>query len=249
MSRLQITTFAQRPQWIERVYQCRDTWPRFMGHDPVANALFWQVVPAFPQLCVAVTDQDRLVARGRAIPFALHAVARGGVLPPGGWDRVLTWGMDDRLDGVPADTVSALEVAIDPDYLGSGLSARVLAAMRQAAAEAGYAELVAPVRPNRKHLEPDLPCEEYVRRTRPDGLPKDPWLRVHVRAGASIEALAPVSMAIPGSLEQWRSWTGLPFDADGPVYVPHALVPVQCHLTHGYAVYVEPNIWVRHRLR
>lgn len=26
-----------------------------------------------------------------------------------------------------------------------------------------------------------------------------------------------------------------------------ALVPVQCSVRHGYAVYVEPNVWVRHR--
>lgn len=46
---------------------------------------------------------------------------------------------------------------------------------------------------------------------------------------------------------QWRAWTGLPFDAAGPVHVPGALAPVRCEPEQGYAVHVEPNVWVRHR--
>jgi hypothetical protein len=49
-------------------------------------------------------------------------------------------------------------------------------------------------------------------------------------------------------VERWREWTGLPFDKDGPVEVEGALVPVRCEASSGYAVYVEPNVWVRHRL-
>lgn len=248
VARLEVTTFAQRPELVPRVYDFRDTWPEFMSHDPTANALFWQVVKAFPQLCIAVTADDVLVARGRAIPVALNAPGRGGVLPATGWDRVMTWGMDDRLDGAVTDTVSALEIAIDAAYLGIGLSARILGAMRDAAVRAGYTELVAPVRPNEKHRYPLESCQEYLQRVRPDGLPQDPWLRTHVRAGGVVDSVAPASMVIPGSLEQWRRWTGLPFETDGPTLVPQALVPVHVDLRHGHAVYVEPNVWVRHRL-
>lgn len=63
-----------------------------------------------------------------------------------------------------------------------------------------------------------------------------------------IDSVAPLSMTITGSLAQWREWTGLPFDATGPVRVPGALAPVRCELEQGYAVYVEPNVWVRHAL-
>jgi hypothetical protein len=30
--------------------------------------------------------------------------------------------------------------------------------------------------------------------------------------------------------------------------VPGALVPVQCSVEHDYAVYVEPGVWVHHKL-
>nr|WP_329191543.1 hypothetical protein [Streptomyces sp. NBC_01435] len=73
-----------------------------------------------------------------------------------------------------------------------------------------------------------------------------PWVRVHVRAGGTIEKVTPASMTVSGSLAQWRQWTGLPFDRDGYVDVPGALAPVHCDTVHDHAVYVEPNVWIRH---
>jgi hypothetical protein len=84
--------------------------------------------------------------------------------------------------------------------------------------------------------------------TRPDGLPVDPWMRVHVRAGGQIVGVATRSMTIAGTLAEWRAWTGLPFDESGPVIVPEALVPVHCDVAADHAVYVEPNVWIRHPL-
>jgi hypothetical protein len=53
-------------------------------------------------------------------------------------------------------------------------------------------------------------------------------------------------MAVPGTIADWRRWTGLEFAASGPVAVPGALVPVHVSLEQDHAVYVEPNVWVRH---
>jgi hypothetical protein len=60
--------------------------------------------------------------------------------------------------------------------------------------------------------------------------------------------VAPYSTVIPGTLAQWREWTGLSFDRSGETVVPGALVPVVASLEHDYAVYVEPNVWMRHAL-
>lgn len=65
---------------------------------------------------------------------------------------------------------------------------------------------------------------------------------------ATLDSVAPASMTVSGSLEEWRGWTGLPFDTAGDVEVPGALVPVRCEPQRGYAVYVEPNVWLRHAL-
>jgi hypothetical protein len=125
----------------------------------------------------------------------------------------------------------------------------MLDAARRNTARLGYAALVAPVRPTRKHEHPDVAMREYLAWTRPDGLPADPWLRVHVRAGGRIIGVAPHSMTITATLGRWRHWTGLPFDATGPVRVPGGLVAVHCDVARDIATYIEPNVWVRHDLQ
>jgi GNAT superfamily N-acetyltransferase len=239
----------ERPDLIDRVYEVDSTWPDFMTRDPVANALYWQVAETFPNLCaVATDDTDTVIATGRALAFALDLPNRGE-LPDGGLDRATIWAFNDRLAGRTPDIASAVEIAIGRDYQGTGLSHRMLAALREATRVAGLTRLVAPVRPNAKHEYPHLPMAEYITMVRADGLPVDPWLRVHVRAGGRILRVAPASMVMPGSLAEWRAWTGLPFDQTGDVIVPKALAPVRCDVEHDHAVYVEPNVWVEHDLR
>lgn len=242
------STLAERPELIGRVWDMPDTWVEFMDHDAIAEACFGSVVRNYRELGVVATDaDDTIVADGTAMAFCTDCDGRRA-LPDKGWDQALTWAQRDLVHGNKPDTACALEVSIHPDWLFRGLSQVVFGAIRDAARAAGFATLVAPVRPTAKHTEPDADMDEYVRRTRPDGLPVDPWLRVHVRLGGKIERVAPASQTITGSLTQWREWTGLAFDAPGPVRVPGALVPVYCIPEQDVAVYVEPNVWIRHDL-
>ncbi|GAB2873190.1 hypothetical protein GCM10027074_46120 [Streptomyces deserti] len=107
------------------------------------------------------------------MPFALSSEGRGE-LPDRGWDEILVWAFADLRREVRPDTVSAISVSVAPHAQGRGLSALMLSAMRDNARALGFREVVAPVRPNAKHLEPQTPIEEYARRVRPDGLPHDP---------------------------------------------------------------------------
>ena len=66
--------------------------------------------------------------------------------------------------------------------------------------------------------------------------------------GARIVKVAPCSMVIAGTLAEWRDWTGLRFAESGPAIVPDALSPVHVSLEQDHAVYVEPNIWLHHRV-
>jgi GNAT superfamily N-acetyltransferase len=242
-----ITTLAERPELTDRVWDMEHSWPEYSAYDQAGWLLCPRVLTELPDYVLVATDGDEVVARGFSVPFALHTDKRGE-LPDRGWDQVLLWAFSDLRRGVAPDTVSAIEITVAPGHQGQGLSGAMLAAMRDNARVRGFAEVVAPVRPSGKHAEPDASIHEYAYRTREDGLPHDPWLRVHVRAGAVIHGVAPLSMTISGSLAEWRDWTGLPFDTPGPVRVPGALTPVHCDPEQGYAVYVEPNIWVRHPL-
>ncbi|RFU87886.1 N-acetyltransferase [Streptomyces triticagri] len=247
---LEITTLATRPELQGPMWQMSDNWPEYIQNDPVGWSHFGRIVAELPEYVLVATDPDgELVARALSVPFALHKRGRDGQLPDGGWDQALMWAFSDLRQGVAPDTVSAIEITVAAGRQGSGISGVMLSAMRESARARGFGEVVAPVRPSAKHREPHASIHEYARRIRPeDGLPHDPWLRVHVRAGGVIDKVAPTSMCVAASVGQWREWTGLPFDQPGEVEVPGALVPVHCEPERDYAVYVEPNVWVRHRV-
>ncbi|MFF3331494.1 N-acetyltransferase [Streptomyces sp. NPDC002888] len=245
---LKVSSLAERPEALERVVGMADNWPEFTVQDLVGNAHYGRIPVELPEhVLFAEDERGEVVAHAYSVPFSLAAEGRGE-LPARGWDEVLVWAFADLRRGVTPDTVSAISIVVAPHAQGLGLSGLMLSAMRDNARAHGFREVVAPVRPNAKHLEPRTPIEEYAHRVRKDGLPHDPWLRVHARAGATIERVAPASMTVAASLEEWRRWTGLPFDTEGEIEVPGALVPVRCEPQHGYAVYVEPNVWMRHPL-
>lgn len=240
---LAISVLADRPDLAGAMWDMPSSWPEFMRHDPIGGLFYNNVESRFADfVLVAQDDAGEVVAVAYSIPF----VRGGDALPVHGWDFVIRNGVLATVRGATPDALSAVEISVRPDRQGAGLSRQMLDAMRANAARNGFAELVAPVRPNGK-ADPHEPMTSYAARVRPDGLPVDPWLRVHVRAGGRIEAVAPRSMVVPGTLEEWREWTGLPFDRSGPVQVPGALAPVHCDLEHGVATYVEPNVWVVHR--
>ncbi|NED94602.1 N-acetyltransferase [Phytoactinopolyspora alkaliphila] len=247
---LVIESLDRRPELAPMLWKLSDVWPPFMTRDPVSDFYYETVERDHPEHTLIAFDPakpDVPVARAFTVPFEFGTAERSS-LPDGGWDTVIRWAALDRSMGRPRTHVSALEIAISLDRRGEGLAAVMLQAMRENVRRLGFTELVAPVRPSGKSQEAQTPMSEYAFRTRDDGLPEDPWLRVHVRAGGELVRVCPRSMVVGGSLAEWREWTGLPFDRTGDVVVPGALVPAHCSVEHDHAVYVEPNVWVRHRL-
>ena len=55
-------------------------------------------------------------------------------------------------------------------------------------------------------------------------------------------------MVIAGTITEWSAWTGLSFMQSGPAIGPGALSAIHVALDQDYAVYVEPNLWIHHRL-
>ncbi len=227
-------------------------WPRFMLEDPLANLYFAEGRFArFKEFALVAYDDDTpntLLGRAFSVPFCFGEAFGRTELPDGGWDTVVRWADQDHFLGRTPNAVSALEITLRPQAQGRGLSVQVVQAMCANAKRLGFGDLFAPVRPSHKAQQPNKSVQAYAFELRDDGLPVDPWLRVHVRAGGRIIKVAPHSMVVAGSLAAWRAWTGLPFNKDGPCAVPGALVPVYVSLTQNHAVYVEPNVWVRHRL-
>lgn len=246
---LEVTTLADRPDLAGAMWAIGDDiWPTFMQEDPVGNLYYGRVTGDFASTCLLALDGDDLVARAFFIPLAWDG-ADWEELPDDGWDEAIRRGTADRDAGRAPTIASALEIGIVPARRRGGLSGLMLCAMRGAVRALGLHDLVAPVRPSGKHLEPRVPIEEYVARTTDEGLPADPWLRVHARAGGRIVKVAPTSMRIEADLDTWHDWTGVRWTTDGDHVLDQALVPVHVDVGADRATYVEPNVWVHHDLR
>jgi hypothetical protein len=101
------------------------------------------------------------------------------------------------------------------------------------------------VRPNGKHHYPLTPIDRYAAWRRADGLPFDPWIRVHIRLGGQILRPEPRSLRIFAAVEDWQSWTGMAFPEDGQYVFPYGLAPLE--VAAGQGEYWEPNVWILHQ--
>jgi hypothetical protein len=240
---LVVLTADERPDlWSEAEAAFRDVWPEYNLHGDVTSQYFGALIPRYAHLQVLVWDADaeRIVARGRTIPFAWDGSLAD--LPPG----IDALGLRALKEPGPPTALSALAAEVATDRQGRGISSLVIGAMADVGRGAGLEWLVAPVRPSWKDRYPVTPIEEYVTWVREDGLPFDPWMRVHARRGAVTLRPEPRSLQITGSVAEWESWTGMQFPADGQYVFPGGLAPLA--VRDGVGHYWEPNIWMLHRI-
>jgi hypothetical protein len=241
VTRVRVFTYAERPDLSERTGEIEDSFPEFVGYGDVLLRHWAKLRTELPELQLVLWDEERdaVVGHARTLP------AREAEGLPGGIDEMLEQWFDGPRP--EADVLSAMVAVVDRRRQGEGLSGLLLEGMRSLAGRSGFSSLIAPVRPTWKERYPLIPLERYVHWKRDDGLPFDPWLRVHARLGAELLVVCSDSMRIDGARDDWEEWTGMRFPEDGDYVVPGALVPVQ--FANGRGVYVEPNVWMRHRVR
>ena len=90
--------------------------------------------------------------------------------------------------------------------------------------------------------------DEYITWKNQEGLPFDPWMRVHARLGAEVIGVCGKSMYIPGGIADWEKWTGMKFPSSGDYIIPGALAPVNMNIEKDLGLYIEPNVWMRHNI-
>lgn len=220
-------------------------WAPFMLEDEIADRYWNRMMGEFPEFQFNLYEGDTLVAICNSIPV----VWDGGELSDQGWDWALSSAFAAKDAGTAPNTLSAISITIARSHVGKGVSKHAVAAMREIARQHNFANLIAPVRPNLKSAYPLTPMERYITWKHTDGeSPFDPWLRVHWRAGARIVKVAPESMLVRGDLAAWHAWTGLRFPESGAYVVPGALSPIQVDVERDEAVYIEPNVWMRHKV-
>ena len=120
--------------------------------------------------------------------------------------------------------------------------------MKDIAKANGINNIALPVRPSLKSTYPTIDIEKYITWQNEDGLPFDPWIRVHINDGGKIIGVCRKSMAIEGSISDWESWTGKKLPDSGDYIIEHALVPVRIDKAKDRGTYIEPNVWIIHEI-
>jgi hypothetical protein len=235
---MDVATVRERPDLAQPAWELtRDTLPEYNNHGDVLNRYWPRLTEELPDFQFHLVDGDEPVARARSIP-----VRWDGTIDdlPAGIDGAIARGFEER----DADVLCALVIMVPRALQGRGLSRLAVEAMRQVAAEHSLRGVIAPVRPSFKERYPLTPIERYASWTREDGLPFDPWMRVHARLGASILRPEPHSLRITADLDEWETWTGLRFPEDGDYVFPGGLAPLS--VRGGRGEYWEPNVWMCH---
>jgi GNAT superfamily N-acetyltransferase len=241
-----IVTGSECPEAAEKFYEQKSRiWPEFMRRDKVANKLWHpylnEIFKDF-QLYL-LNEHEEPIAVGHSMPLTWDGTVDG---LPVGWNDCLTRGAADHKVGRSPNTLAAIEISIQPEFRGQGVSYRMIEALRSLAAQHGFQAVIVAVRPSLKTLYPLTPMERYIKWQREDGAPFDPWLRVHWRVGGELLKVAHPSMNVEGTVDEWESWAGMKFPDSGHYVHPEAIVPIEINREGDIGCYIEPNVWVHH---
>ena len=241
---LRLVTLAERPDLTDELGALlASRWPTFMlagrpGHDEDLMAL---VQEAPDHQVVAVDPEDRVRGVAFSLPIDWDGTPAG---LPSGWDDAVSRAAALARSGRRPDAATALSITVASDATRRGLAVRLIQGLRDATARAGGRALVAAVRPVLKDRYPLVDLDDYLTWRTPAGEAFDPWVRTHQRAGARTLGVAPTSMTITGSVEDWRAWVDDPLPGPGTYVVPGGLAPLV--VEGGTGTYLEPNVWLVH---
>jgi hypothetical protein len=249
MTGVRIVTLAERPELSGEGIPSRDVWPEYNLHSALSNRLWPRLYEELQDFQFGVFDEQTgdLLAEGHTAPCAWSG--RDEDLPAS-IDSVMTGVLQDLDARRPAskfNALYALAAEVPPGTRSRGLAAVLLGAMRSIAVDHGLQHVLAPVRPSWKDRYPITPMAHYVRWRRADGLPFDPWLRVHERVGARFGPVLERSMIITGTVAEWETWTSTAFPESGDYVFPQGLAPVTIDRERDRGTYWEPNVWMIHR--
>jgi GNAT superfamily N-acetyltransferase len=246
-SEYRVVTLKERPDLEEDLDKLHSLgWPKFMREDPIANKYWGKLLSWYSEFQFFLLDKNgKAIACGNSIPFSWDGSING---LPSGWDGVFEKGIMDHENHIVPNSVSALAIVIHPDFQGKGLSELMIRAMKSIVKRNQIHQMVAPVRPSLKSKYPLIPMTEYVNWKRKDGRPFDPWIRTHCKTGAEIISVAERSMVIKGTIQEWEEWTNMKFPSSGKYVINGGLVPLEINCDTDTGVYIEPNVWLKHRL-
>jgi hypothetical protein len=222
--------------------------PEFMYNNAPMSVWWASLYNEFAEYQFILLDKEtnELMALGNSLPLYWQEPFEN--LPDEGIEWASRTAFEQHKAGVKPNILSAYQIIVSREARGRRISRIAVETMIGEARSHGLAQLIAPVRPNRKADFPLIPIDDYMRWTREDGLPYDDWLRVHVRLGGRVIKACKKSYTVQGKIEEWRQWTGQEFPGSGQYTLPGGLIPVTISKDDDMGIYIEPNIWTVHNV-
>lgn len=234
---------AWTDEQMERLFA--EGFPAFITADREVKKYVARVREYFPQLDVILVSEDgQPAATGWGVPIAWTDEVED---LPQSFADILRVAVEAYESGANPNTFVICGGVVCPELKGTGAATELLRALIRTGQEHGMTRVLAPLRPTRKHLYPLTSIDEYASWVRDDGLPLDPWLRLHVRVGGRVIALAPTAQTMTGSVQDWEEWARMPLPASGQFVIPGGMSVLHVDAEANSGTYVEPNIWVQHR--
>jgi GNAT superfamily N-acetyltransferase len=240
-----IVPYKEQPELANEVADIEaETFPKFIEEDRI-----WaEVAPHFYdefsdyQFFVVDAAKNRFVGLCNNVPFRWDG--NPNHLP--GYHRMLSTALVDWRAGKKPNSLSSVQVIIDPAYRGQDVPGVIFGGLTRLVQDHLLTSLVSAIRPTLKEQYPLTPIEEYVLWRRKDGELFDPWLRAQEKLGAELIKSVPDSTVIEGTISDWEGWTGMTFPASGDYWLPGGLATLNIDLTDDIGRHNEPHVWFKY---
>jgi GNAT superfamily N-acetyltransferase len=223
-----------------------EAWPEFIRHDDISDQYWNRMIEYYAEYQLLLVDNDEILSIITTVPLSYEGIISS--LPDKGWDWVVQKSVEDYENNRKPTLLAGIQIVINPDFQGKGLSYAAVSEMSAHAKRFGFSQLLIPVRPSEKYKFPLIPIDDYLKWHNEKAYSMDPWIRVHEKLGGKVLNICYEAMRITGTIEEWEEWTGQSFPISGNYIIEKGLVPLKINIEEKQGYYIEPNVWVLHEI-
>lgn len=219
-----------------------EAFPAIINESAIIKKYWDRIESYFPDHQIYAFDPEgNLIGFTNTIPCRWNEPIEN--LPQDGWDWLVKKGITDYEQGIKANLIGGLQIIITKDNLGKGYSKLLIAEAKKLRDNFNYDHLAIPIRPTFKHKHPEMKMEDYIKLKKDDQV-YDPWIRTHLKCGATFISVCENSMNFTGDIPFWESMLQQKIKSSGNYVLQGALNLIDINLEENTGEYREENIWI-----
>ena len=242
-----VVSFKERPDLYDIQEEiCGKAFPTFLYYSEIAANTWEKMIDYYREYQLLLLYNDKVVSVFNCMPMNLDIPDEE--LPEEAFNWGLEKGIEDFESGKEINAALGVQIIIPSEYQGKGISSITVGEIKKMCVKMGIKKLIIPIRPTLKSKYPLNDIDNYIKWKNEEGLPFDPWLRVHVKQKGKIIRTCKKAVEIKGTIKQWETWTKMKFPESGLYVVEGALCPVKINTENNLGIYIEPNVWVTYEI-